>query len=302
MPPDPVMLVFGGSGQLGQALALAGRPGRLRVMARDQRATDITDPAAVQFAMAKLRPAVVVNAAAYTAVDQAEANGARCFAVNRDGAGIVAEACGRAGVPVIQISTDYVFDGRASAAYREDDRPAPINLYGASKAAGEGLVRAGTRRHVILRTAWLFAPWGKNFVHTVLRLSATGRPLRIVTDQLGSPTPTTALAKAIVTIAERIIEGDGIWGTFHLAGRPAASWHDFAGAILAAAGHAATTDLQPITTAEYPTPARRPGQSVLDCRRISAAYGIVQPDWRAALAEVVAGDGAAAASARISAS
>lgn len=301
MSPDPVMLVFGGAGQLGRALALCGRPGRLLVVAHDRLATDITDAGAVQRALAKLRPAVVVNAAAYTAVDQAETDALRCFAVNRDGAGNVAEACARAGVPVIQVSTDYVFDGMGARTYREHDLPAPINVYGASKAAGEAMVRAGTRRHVILRTAWVFAPWGKNFARTVLRLAAGKKPLRIVADQVGCPTPAVALAQAIAAIGQRIVLGEGEWGTFHLAGQPPASWHAFAEAIVQAAMPGSAPAVQAIATADYPTPARRPARSVLDCRRIAAAYGIAAPDWRAALPEVVAGLGAAAMPSRISA-
>ena len=301
MPPDPVMLVFGGGGQLGRALALCGRPGRLLVATHDRAATDITDATAVTWALAKLRPAVVVNAAAYTAVDQAERDAARCFAVNRDGAGTVAEACARAAIPLIQLSTDYVFDGTAGSAYREHDRPAPINVYGASKAAGEALVRAGTRRHVILRTAWVFAPWGRNFARTVLRLADAGDPLRIVADQRGCPTPAVELARAIATIGRRIVLGEGAWGTFHLAGQPPASWYDLAHAIVAARG-GPTTEVRPITTAEYPPPARRPPHSVLDCGRITAAYGITPPDWRASLPELVAAAAPAAVPARISAS
>jgi dTDP-4-dehydrorhamnose reductase len=238
----------------------------------------------VAIAITRTRPAVVVNAAAYTAVDRAEAEPARCFAVNRDGAGVVADACARARVPLIHVSTDYVFDGTQAEPYREYDAPSPINVYGASKAAGEALVRAATRRHVILRTAWVFGPDGRNFLRTVQRLAEAGRPLRIVADQLGCPTPAAALAEAIAAMAGRIITGDGAWGIFHLAGTPPTSWHGFAQAIVAAIrpGHPAPPVL-PITTADYPTAARRPAQSMLACRRILASYGIDQPDWRRAL-------------------
>ncbi|MCC7282267.1 MAG: sugar nucleotide-binding protein, partial [Acetobacteraceae bacterium] len=160
MRADTPVLVFGG-GQLGQALSLCARPGRLRLLRHDREATDITDAGAVAAAIAAARPAVVVNAAAYTAVDQAEREPERCLAVNRDGAGHVADACARSGVPLIHISTDYVFDGAAGTPYREYDRPNPVNVYGASKAAGEALVAAAARRHVILRTAWMFSGHGR---------------------------------------------------------------------------------------------------------------------------------------------
>jgi dTDP-4-dehydrorhamnose reductase len=290
MRREPLVLAFGGAGQLGSALAGCDRPGTLRIVRHDRATTDITDPRAVAMAIGSLRPDVVVNAAAYTAVDLAETEREQCLAVNRDGAGIVADACARAGVPLIHVSTDYVFDGAQAAAYREYDAPAPINVYGASKLAGEALVAAATRRHVILRSAWLFGPHGRNFCRTVLRLAAAGGPLRIVADQVGSPTPAAALAEAIATMAARIACGDGAWGVFHYAGRPAVSWHGFAQAIVQAAlpAHDAPPVL-PITSAEYPAPTRRPRQSALACGRIAAAYGIAQPDWRAALGGIAAG-------------
>ena len=288
MRPDPSVLVFGGGGQLGRALALCDRPGRLRIVRYDREAADITDAQAVAEAIGVARPGLVVNAAAYTAVDQAEREPDRCLAVNRDGAGNVADACARAGVPLVHVSTDYVFDGAARAPYREYDPPSPVNLYGASKLAGEALVRAATRRHVILRTAWMFSPHGKNFLRTVLRLAQSGRPLRIVADQLGCPTPASAVAEAITLMAGRIIAGDGAWGVFHLAGAPPTSWHGFAETIISRAipGPLAPPVI-PIGTADYPTPARRPAQSTLACGRILAAYGIAQPDWRAAIGTVL---------------
>lgn len=285
MRAEPRLLVFGGGGQVGRALARCDRPGRLRIVAHPRSMTDVTDGAAVAAAIAALRPDIVANAAAFTAVDQAEREPERCLAVNRDGAGTVAEACARAGVPLIHLSTDYVFDGSKAAPYREYDAPSPINVYGASKAAGEVLVRAAARRHVILRTAWVFGPHGRNFAHTVLRLAGSGRPLRMVADQFGSPTPASALAEAITAMAARIIAGDAAWGIFHLGGEPATSWHGLAQAIVSAGlPPGLAPPVLAIGSADYPTPARRPRQSVLACGRILAGYGIVPPDWRAALA------------------
>jgi dTDP-4-dehydrorhamnose reductase len=284
MRAEPRVLVFGGGGQVGRALARCDRPGRLRIVTHPRTMTDVTDRTAVATAIATLRPAVVVNAAAFTAVDQAEREPDRCFAVNRDGAGTVAGACAGADVPLIHLSTDYVFDGTKSAPYREYDAPSPINVYGASKAAGEVLVRAASRRHVILRTAWVFGPDGRNFARTVLRLAESGRPLRMVADQFGSPTPASALAEAIAAMAARIIAGEAAWGIFHLGGEPATSWHGFAQAIVSATlPPGLAPPVLAIGSADFPTPARRPRQSVLSCGRILAAYGITPPDWREAL-------------------
>jgi dTDP-4-dehydrorhamnose reductase len=284
MRRDPVLLVFGGGGQLGTALAACDRLGTLRIVRHDRATTDITDARAVAMAIGGVRPDVVVNAAAYTAVDLAESERQKCFAANRDGAGLVADACARARVPLIHLSTDYVFDGGQAMPYREYDQPAPLNVYGVSKLAGEAQVAAATRRHVILRSAWVFGPRGGNFRRTVLRLAEAGKPLRIVADQVGCPTPAAALAEAIATMSVRIVAGDGAWGIFHFVGRPAISWHGFAAAIVRAAfpGGDAPPVL-PISSAEYPTAARRPAQSVLSCERIAAAYGLVQPEWLSAL-------------------
>jgi dTDP-4-dehydrorhamnose reductase len=278
------LLVFGGAGQLGQALALCDRPGRLAVRTLDRDAADITDAARVAEVIAAWRPDVAVNAAAYTQVDHAEADEAACLRVNRDGAGIVAQECAAAGVPIIHISTDHVFDGARDTPYREDDAIAPVNMYGLSKAEGEVLVRSLAPRHVILRTAWLFGPHGRNFCRTVQHLAEGGLPLRIVADQHGCPTPAAALAQAIGTVARRIGDGQGAWGTFHFAGQPATTWHGFASAIVAMGLPAARRPrVLPITTRDYPTRARRPAFAVLDCLRIRAAHGIAAPDWRHAL-------------------
>lgn len=278
------LLVFGGGGQLGQALALCDRPGKLAVRTAEREAADITDAARVAGIIAAWRPDVVVNAAAYTQVDHAEAEEAACLRVNRDGAGIVAQECAGAGVPVIHMSTDHVFDGARAAPYREDDRVAPVNVYGLAKAEGEVLVRTLAPCHVILRTAWLFGPHGRNFCRTVLRLAEAGGPLRIVADQHGCPTPAAALAQAIGTIARRIGDGQGVWGTFHFAGQPATTWHGFASAIVEMGLPAGSRPrVLPIGTRGYFSRARRPAYAVLDCARIRAAYGIVAPDWRQAL-------------------
>lgn len=282
MPAEPRLLVLGAEGQLGRVLAMLGRPG---IVALGRPACDITDPAMLGEALAATRPDVVVNAAAYTDVERAEVEPAACMRINAEAPGHIARACARVGAALIHVSTDYVFDGRATTPCDEDAPVNPLNVYGASKAAGEAAVRAALERHVILRTAWLFAPWGRNFPATVLRLAAAGRPLRIVADQVGCPTPVAPLAAAIAAVARRIGAGAAHWGTFHFAGQPPASWHGFANAIVEAAlPPGRRPPVLPITSAEYPARATRPRQAVLDCRRIAAAYGIAAPDWRTNLA------------------
>lgn len=281
MRRETALLVFGAGGQLCRALLALHRPGMLRVQGLGRAEADITDMGAVAAAIGRARPDVVVNAAAFTNVDQAETDTSRCMAANRDGAAVLAETAAALGVALLQVSTDYVFDGVLDRPYTEDDLVAPLNQYGLAKAEAELLVRALAPRHVILRTAWLFGPHGRNFLRTVQRLAAAGGPLRMVADQHGNPTPATALAAAIAGIAHRIAAGRGVWGTFHCAGAPATTWHGFAQAIVAAGWpEGERPAVLPIATAEYPLPAARPRHAVLDCTRLLAAYGIAQPDWR----------------------
>ena len=255
----------------------------MRALARSE--VDITDAAAVA---AAVRGAdFVANCAAYTAVDKAETERDQAFAVNATGPGVIARACAEAGAALLHISTDYVFRGDGDRPWREDDPIAPLSVYGESKAAGEAAVREALPRHVILRTAWVFAAHGNNFVRTMLRLGAERPELRIVADQRGGPTAAADIAAAILAIRERALApGFDGWGTFHFAGAPATTWHDFAAAIFAEKGGAAPA-LHPIATSDYPTPARRPSNSVLDCGKIGRVFGLAQPDWRRALSAVV---------------
>jgi dTDP-4-dehydrorhamnose reductase len=286
MPAEPRIVVLGGAGQLGRAIVCGGGAG---VVALDRAAADVTDPEALAEALGRTRPDVVINAAAFTAVDRAEAESDACFAVNRDGAGQVAAACAAIGVPLVHLSTDYVFDGRKGAPYVETDPLDPVNAYGASKAAGEMLVAARHERHVILRTAWVFGPDRPNFVRTILRRALAGGPLRVVDDQHGSPTPAPALARVVVAIARRLVEGDARTGVLHAAGAPDATWHALADAVVSLALPRARRPLvSAIPTSLFPTPARRPRDTRLDCRALHAAYGLVQPDWREALPRIVA--------------
>ena len=260
----------------------------MRALGRD--AADITRPAEVAAALDAARPAAIVNAAAYTAVDRAESEPERAAAANRDGARIVAEACAERRLPLIHLSTDYVFDGRKIGPYREDDPVAPLGVYGRSKAEGEAAVRAVGGCHVILRTSWVYGPVGQNFVRTMLRLGRERPELRVVDDQSGSPTSTADLADAILVIARRLAEGEGAGtGMFHFCGGGVTTWYRFAQAIFGEAARYGYSPprLTPITTAGYPTAARRPANSALDCSRIARVYGIHPRPWREALGRCI---------------
>jgi len=282
-------LVVGAGGQVGHELCCLAWPAGCEVAAFDHRGLDITGRVAVAVAVAQERPDIVVNAAAYTAVDRAESEREAAWAGNCTGPANLAAACHAAAIPLIHISTDYVFDGSKTGAYHEDDPVAPLGVYGASKEAGERAVREALTRHVILRTAWIYSTHGNNFVKTMLRLAADRPVLRVVADQIGSPTSAADIAAAIGTIVQRLGAGNTDWGTYHFAGGGAVTWHGFAEAIfeLAAPWRGPPPRVEAITTADYPTPARRPANSVLDCTRIREGYGIAPRPWREALAEVI---------------
>ncbi|HEV2335562.1 MAG TPA: dTDP-4-dehydrorhamnose reductase [Stellaceae bacterium] len=284
------LLVLGGDGQVGSELRRRAWPAGYRVTAFDHGDLDITVPGAVAATVARERPDIVVNAAAYTAVDRAESEPEIVWAANCAGPANLAAACHEAAIPLVHISTDYVFDGEKAGPYVEDDPVHPLGVYGKSKEAGDRAVRAALPRHVILRTAWVYSAHRHNFVKTMLRLAEEHPRLRVVADQVGSPTSAADLAAAIGAIVRELEAGTSLWGTYHFAGGGAVSWHGFAEAIfeLAAPWRGAPPVVEAITTADYPTAARRPKNSVLDCRRISDAFGIVPRPWREALAEVIA--------------
>jgi dTDP-4-dehydrorhamnose reductase len=283
------VLVLGAGGQVGHELRRHAWPADTQVLAFDRLGLDITRREAILATVAREHPDVVVNAAAYTAVDRAESEPEAAWATNCSGPGQIAAACGEGGIPLIHISTDYVFDGAKSGPYREDDPVNPLGVYGASKEAGERAVREALREHVILRTAWVYGAHGHNFVKTMLRLAEQRPVLRVVADQIGSPTAAGEIAGAIALIAWRIANGNTAWGTYHFAAAGTVTWHGFAEAIfdLASRWRGPPPRVEPITTADYPTPARRPANSVLDCSRIAAAFGVEPRPWRAALAEVI---------------
>lgn len=286
MPEGPI-LVTGGTGQVASALAkapgvaLAGRPD-----------FDFDRPETIETAFRSVGPRLVVNAAAYTAVDAAETDAEAAYRANRDGPAMLARLCAGAGIPLIHISTDYAFDGAKPDPYVETDPVAPQGVYGASKLAGEQAVLATGCRAVILRTAWVYAPTGKNFLRTMLTVGKVRDRLTVVADQHGCPTTAADLADAILAIIRRLDETG--WrpeyqGIFHAAGTGATTWHGFAVAIFEeAARHGARVpEVAPILTADWPTPARRPANSRLDCARLRNVFGAALPPWRDSLARTV---------------
>ena len=233
-------------------------------------------------------PTSIVNAAAYTAVDKAEAEEAVAVRVNGEGAGHVAEAAARLGVPLLHLSTDYVFDGKLDRPYREDDPTARAGAYGRSKLAGEKLIAERCEDSVILRTAWVYSPFGANFVRTMLRLNETRDEVGVVADQRGNPTSALDIADALIAIAGRMKDdaSPALRGVFHMTGSGEATWADFAEAVFreAAARGRRLTRVKPIATADYPTPARRPANSRLDNEKLSRVYGFRLPEWRQSVA------------------
>jgi dTDP-4-dehydrorhamnose reductase len=282
------VLVIGRTGQIATELlprlAAAGH----ETQALEPPEFDMTDTAQVAAAFDRFRPEAVVNCAAYTAVDKAEDDRDLAFAVNATGPRLLGEAAARTGIPVVHYSTDYVFDGSKDAPYTEADEPNPVGVYGASKLEGERLLHAAQPRSVTLRTAWVCSPHGNNFVKTMLRFGKERPEMRVVADQHGAPTFAADLAEAAVTLLPRLVAakaGDPVFGVTHLTGTPYTTWHGFAQAIFEGAarrGQPAPT-LTAITTADYPTKARRPANSRLDCTRAATVLGIPPKDWREGL-------------------
>ena len=285
------IVVIGSAGQVGSELMDGAFPRALSLYGCDRGGCDITDLASVEALVATHRPRVIVNAAAYTAVDKAESEAEAAFAINRDGPANLARVAARHGAVLLHISTDYVFDGTKNGPYVESDPVRPLGIYGRSKEAGEAMIRATLEAHVILRTAWVFGRHGHNFVKTMLRLGAERSELRVVADQLGCPTPARAIALSLAAISARILAdpGNASYGTFHYVGAPPVTWHGFAEAIFAVVarhGRPRPTVLASATS-DYPTPARRPANSVLSTAALEARYAIGAADWRAELERVV---------------
>jgi dTDP-4-dehydrorhamnose reductase len=275
-----MILVFGTTGQVATELR-AQAP--VTALGRD--AADLTNPAACAAAIMAHGPRAVINAAAYTAVDRAETEEDLATVINADAPAAMARACADLGIPFVHISTDYVFAGDGDRPWRPDEPTAPLGAYGRSKCLGEEAVRAAGGVHAILRTSWVVSAHGHNFVKTMLRLGAERDTLTVVADQIGAPTPARDIATACLSIAGQLATDPGKSGTYHFAGAPDTSWADFARAIMDAAG--LSCRIEDIPTSAYPTPARRPPNSRLDCSATEAAFAIPRPDWRAGLDDIV---------------
>lgn len=283
------ILVTGRQGQL--ARSIAERANGHEVLFVERPRLDLADPASIERTVAETAPELVINAAAYTAVDKAEDERDLAMRINGEGPGVLARAAARIGAPILHVSTDYVFDGSSDRAYREDDPVAPLGAYGASKLAGEQAVAASGARYAILRTAWVYSPFGANFVKTMLRLAAGRDTINVVEDQRGCPTSAFDLADALLLIADRWKSDPaaGADAIYHCAGSGETSWADFAREVfrLSEAQGGPTAAVAGIPTSAYPTPARRPANSRLECTKLQTVFGYRTPAWQESLAPVV---------------
>ncbi|MEV4609878.1 dTDP-4-dehydrorhamnose reductase [Neorhizobium sp. LMR1-1-1.1] len=286
------MVVTGREGQVVLSLLERGAKDDLfEVIALGRPELDLSAPDTIEAALKEARPDVIVSAAAYTAVDQAESDEEAATVINGIAAGKIAEVAAALGVPVIHLSTDYVFDGSKTAAYAETDPVAPIGAYGRSKLAGEQAVAAATPNHAILRTAWVYSPFGRNFLKTMLKLAETRDSLNVVDDQIGNPTSALDIADVVLTVAANLLGSDdpALRGTFHMTGTGEASWADFAIEIFARSADAGgpTAEVGRIPSSAYPTPAKRPANSRLDCSLLEARHGVNLPDWKQSTSIIV---------------
>lgn len=281
------ILVVGKSGQLARCLRDCAALRNVAMVAAGRSELNLQTGKGLDRVMEAVEPSAIVNAAAFTAVDQAEAEPERAFGINCGGAALLADAAAQRGIPFVHISTDYVFDGNKSSLYREDDIPAPLNVYGRSKLASEAAVFKACPGAAVIRTSWIYSPYGNNFVRTMLLLSETQPVVRVVDDQRGTPTSAADLAAAILTIVERLQSAGNCdhAGLYHLAGEGETSWHGFAAAIFASLARRGrrVPKLQAIATTDYPTPARRPANSCLDSSKAQRVFGVRLPPWRSSV-------------------
>ena len=280
------VLLTGGTGQLGRELLRASWPANLVLDAPGRDELDMQIASSITAAVGRRPYAAVINSAAFTAVDQAESEVGGAFAINAQGVAVLADATREACIPLIHISTDYVFNGHLDRPYEETDAVAPANVYGASKLAGELAALAGNPRALVLRTAWLVSPFGKNFLKTVLRLSASREAISIVDDQIGNPTSAADLAAVIINVTRRLIDDPNLaGGVFHFANSGDASWREFAETIVAISG--SSCQVLPITTTEFQTRARRPSNSRLNTAKLQATFGITPRPWQNFVPEII---------------
>ena len=284
-------LLTGAGGQVGWEIVRRAPAHPISLKGFPRNDLDITDRDSIHRVMGTIRPDLVINAAAYTRVDLAESEPDAATRVNRTGPGFLAEWCADAGIPMIHISTDYIFDGRGKTPYLETDPLSPLGVYGRSKAEGEADVRRKLSRHLIVRTSWVYGVHGSNFVKTMLRLGREREHLRVVDDQMGCPTSASDIADAILALVRKIDAGEEIpWGTYHYCGNGITSWYRFAVEIFRLArqfGYAFSPEIEPIPSTEYPTPVTRPGFSALDTTLIGDMFDIYPRPWQESLVEVV---------------
>lgn len=282
----PKILITGSNGQLGHALLASSFAREFQIMKCGRDELDITNLTAIQDALTEFSPDIIINAAAYTAVDKAESETEQAVLANHIGAENLALACEYQQISLIHVSTDYVFDGQKAAPYREQDAVNPINFYGESKWLGEQAVREQCEKHIILRVSGVFSEYGNNFLKTMLRLAKERKELNIVADQITCPTYAGHIANAIFSL----IHSEPKWGTYHYCDKNPVSWHEFATAIIDAARQfmsLSVENINAITTAEYPLPAKRPPYSVLDCHKLEKEYGIKQSEWTSPLNKIL---------------
>ena len=286
------ILITGAQGQVGKELTAIANQKGFDVIAASRADLDITQLQKVESFITQHTPDVVINAAAHTAVDKAEEELKLAFAINRDGAENIALACAKQNIPLLHISTDYVFDGTQPESYSENNAVSPLGVYGESKWQGEEAIRKNLNDFIILRVAWVFGAQGNNFVKTMLRLGKDRDELNVVADQFGGPSPAKDIAETLIGLVEQYQSNKTLaWGTYHYCGESKASWYDFATEIFKQAFELGLLDkkvkVKPITTAEYPTAAKRPSNSMLDCSKLKNTFGIEMPEWKEALKQVL---------------
>ena len=286
------VLVTGAGGQVGQSLLAEGESSDHQVIGFTRANLDITCAASIASAFDSAHPDIVINAAAYTAVDAAESDSEAAFAANATAPGLLAEACARMGIPLVHISTDYIFDGTAQAPYSETDSENPVSVYGASKLAGERAVQSAVAEHIILRTAWVFSEYGGNFVKTMLRVGAECDELKVVDDQMGGPTSARAIASALLGLVDQYAQNGPLeWGIYHFSQAPHVSWHAFAKHIFEIALEQGAINTAPnvlaVPSSSYPTPVRRPKNSRLNTRKFESLTGITIDTWQGELVRII---------------
>ncbi len=284
------LLITGANGQVGSEIVKLCVLEKINIIPLDHQQCDIADLNAVENNLKKYKPDIVINAAAYTAVDRAETEPDKAYAVNTQGAANLATVCAKLSIPLIHISTDYIFDGNNVKPYTEEDTAAPNGVYAISKWQGEQAVREICKQHIIVRVSWVFGAHGHNFVKTILRLAQEREELKIVADQFGCPTFAGYIAEVLIHIAKQINPQFHQWGTYHYCDLPETNWYSFAESIVKFARDKYTLcvkNVMPITTAEYPTPVKRPAYSVLNCQKIEKIFGIKQQNWLSGLEDML---------------